>query len=73
MSESNGEIVPFAYLKKCLANARKIISEQANRVSVAERQVRDIAKDRDIWQARALSAEAKLMSFGIDAALSEKP
>jgi phage shock protein A len=73
MSESMIEMVPFADLKKRLAKARKIISEQASRVSVAEKQVRDIAKDRDTWQARALSAEAKIMSFGIGAALSEKP
>ena len=40
------------------------ISNLATRVAIAERQVREIAVDRDKWKKRCHEMEAELMSLG---------
>lgn len=46
------------------------LRRMGNLVENAEREVRDITKDRDHWRARAREAEALLKSHGINTLVS---
>ena len=47
-----------------LLAAHRGIATANDKLERAERQVRDLARDRDLWKARALKAEAQLQSLG---------
>ncbi|MGN6772039.1 MAG: hypothetical protein ACTHJQ_19660 [Rhizobiaceae bacterium] len=47
-----------------IANLQGKLTDAEYRAELAERQVRQITADRDIWKHRALEAEAELKSAG---------
>ncbi|MET4529193.1 hypothetical protein [Bradyrhizobium sp. JR18.2] len=50
------------YLRKMYLRSKDTVGKLGGRIEKAEREVRDITKDRDHWRERALKAEAALAS-----------
>lgn len=53
-----------ADLQAKLDKARERLRAEEARAEIAERQVRQIASERDIWKLQAQEAQAKLKSMG---------
>jgi len=45
-----------------IAHWQRVAGEHGHRIALLERQVRDLARDRDQWKRRAQVAEAELKS-----------
>jgi hypothetical protein len=54
----------IAGLQRALDSARHEIVELAYRAEIAERQVRQLSAERDIWKRQAKHAQAELQSTG---------